>query len=481
LLRTGKKAPVLIQKNRRLLHLTNAVIDFIIAFASYFFSVFVFPQLYTQVYGLRRNLFLGTQGDLFWATLTSLLIVLLLALFGMYNSLRTRRIRKEFRIILQTDAIVILVISGLFLLVTNEGLSRGFLVFYFAVVSVLLGIKRWLLHATLGYIRRTGNNLKHVLVLGSGALARQYAAGLDQNRFFGFTIDGYYGDSPTAGFAKYLGGFDVCEQQLENTFVDEIVIALEPENAVRLNWLIHICESSGIKTSVVPSFNNLIPSNPTIESIGATKLVLLRCNQLDNFGSAFIKRSADIVISVLLLILLSPLSLLIMLGVKLSSPGPVIFKQKRVGKDRREFLLLKFRSMKANDKEETGWTTDDDNRKTFFGTFLRKFSLDEIPQFLNVIRGDMSLVGPRPETAFYVNKFRKTIPQYMVKHQVRPGITGLAQVNGFRGDTDIEKRIQYDIWYIENWTVWLDMKIMLQTALGGWINQEKLHFTKRKK
>ena len=142
-------------------------------------------------------------------------------------------------------------------------------------------------------------------------------------------------------------------------------------------------------------------------------------------------------------------------------------------------MLLKFRSMRVNDSEETGWTTDADERKTAFGTFLRKFSLDEIPQFWNVIRGDMSVVGPRPEIAHFVNIFRKTVPQYMVKHQIRPGITGLAQVNGYRGDTDIEERIRYDIWYIENWTIWLDIKIIFRTAFGGWINHEKLTRKKR--
>ena len=464
----------MIQKNRRLLHVTNAAIDFVIALVTYIFSERVFPLVYMRIQGSQRVLFLGTQGPLFWPILTSLLMVLLMAMFGMYNSLRTRRIRKEFWIILQTSAIVVLVISALFLLVTEQGLSRGMLLFFFGIVSVLLGIKRWIMHAVLGYIRRTGNNLKHVLVLGSGPLAKQYAAGLDKNRFFGFTIDGYLGDSPDAGYAEYLGTFDKCETLLETLFVDEIVIALEPENACRLNDLIHICEASGIKTSVVPSFSNIIPSNPAIEIIGDTKLVLLRCNRLENFGYAALKRTCDILISALLLIVLSPVLLLVALGVKLTSPGPVLFKQKRLGKDRREFLLLKFRSMRVNDSEETGWTTDADERKTAFGTFLRKFSLDEIPQFWNVIRGDMSVVGPRPEIAHFVNIFRKTVPQYMVKHQIRPGITGLAQVNGYRGDTDIEERIRYDIWYIENWTIWLDIKIIFRTAFGGWINHEKL-------
>ena len=159
---------------------------------------------------------------------------------------------------------------------------------------------------------------------------------------------------------------------------------------------------------------------------------------------------------------------------KLSSPGPIIFKQLRVGKDKKEFYMYKFRSMRVNAREQTGWSTNEDPRKTAFGSFIRKCSIDELPQFFNVLKGDMSLVGPRPEVPHYVEQFKEEIPRYMVKHQVRPGITGWAQVNGLRGDTSIRDRIEHDLYYIENWNILFDVKILLMTLFKA-VNKEKLN------
>ena len=162
------------------------------------------------------------------------------------------------------------------------------------------------------------------------------------------------------------------------------------------------------------------------------------------------------------------------IGVKLSSPGPIIFRQERVGKNKKLFKMFKFRSMRVNSEENTAWTTDDDPRKTRFGSFIRKTSIDELPQFFNVLRGEMSLIGPRPELPHFVEQFKETVPLYMLKHLVRPGITGWAQVNGFRGDTSIEGRVEHDIWYIEHWTLGLDLRICFLTAFGGIVNKEKV-------
>ena len=182
----------------------------------------------------------------------------------------------------------------------------------------------------------------------------------------------------------------------------------------------------------------------------------------------------DIVGSALLILLTSPVMLVVAIGVKLSSPGPIIFKQMRVGYGKKPFAMYKFRSMRVNTQENTGWTTDTDPRKTKFGSFIRKYSLDELPQFFNVLKGDMSLVGPRPEIGHFVEQFRDEIPLYMVRHQVRPGITGWAQVNGLRGDTSISERVKYDRWYISNWSVGLDISILLRTVFGGFKNNEVL-------
>ena len=163
------------------------------------------------------------------------------------------------------------------------------------------------------------------------------------------------------------------------------------------------------------------------------------------------------------------------IGVKLSSPGPIIFKQERIGLNKKHFYMYKFRSMRVNADSTKAWSTDVDPRKTKFGSFIRKCSIDELPQFFNVLKGDMSLIGPRPEIPFYVNQFKEEVPLYLVRQQVRPGITGWAQVNGYRGDTSIPERIKHDIWYIENWSIWLDAKIVLKTIFGGMINSEKMN------
>ena len=195
---------------------------------------------------------------------------------------------------------------------------------------------------------------------------------------------------------------------------------------------------------------------------------------LDNWVNAFLKRLLDVAGSLVLIIFSSPLMLIAAVGVKLSSPGPVIFTQERIGRNKKPFRMYKFRSMRVNDRQDTGWSRDRDDRKTKFGAFIRKCSIDELPQFFNVLKGDMSLVGPRPEVPYYVEQFKDEIPLYMVKHQVRPGITGWAQVNGLRGDTSIKARVEHDIFYIEHWTLGFDIRILFMTLFKALINSERL-------
>ena len=193
---------------------------------------------------------------------------------------------------------------------------------------------------------------------------------------------------------------------------------------------------------------------------------------MESVINAAAKRIFDVFASGFLIMLTSPVMLATAIGVKISSPGPIIFKQERVGRDKKVFKMLKFRSMRVTGTEDTGWTTNEDDRKTKFGSFIRKFSIDEFPQFFNVFIGQMSLVGPRPELPYHVNHYKEEIPRYLIRQQVRPGMTGWAQVNGLRGDTSIAKRVEYDIWYIENWTFSLDLKIIFRTIFGGMINDE---------
>ena len=195
---------------------------------------------------------------------------------------------------------------------------------------------------------------------------------------------------------------------------------------------------------------------------------------MDEPVNQLLKRGFDVAVSAALLVLLSPLLLLIAVATKLSSPGPVLFKQERIGLNKKPFMMYKFRSMRVNDEENTAWSGQQDDRRTWIGSLLRKTSLDELPQLLNTLKGDMSLVGPRPEIPYYVEQFRETVPLYMVKYQVRPGMTGWAQIHGLRGDTSIPDRVEHDLWYIDNWSFGLDLLILARTALGGMLNDEKL-------
>ena len=239
----------------------------------------------------------------------------------------------------------------------------------------------------------------------------------------------------------YLGDYEQLEAVVDRLKPDEVVATVGSGEQDLIGKVIQICEKTGTKVSLLPYYAAYMPSNPEIDNINGLPVINLRRIPLDNMGNAFVKRAMDIVGALALIILTSPLMLVAAVGVKLSSPGPVLFKQERVGKDKKTFYMYKFRSMRVNSEEKTGWSRNSDPRKTRFGALIRKFSIDELPQFFNVLKGDMSLVGPRPEVPHYVEQFKEEIPRYMVKHQVRPGITGWAQVNGLRGDTSIRDAV----------------------------------------
>lgn len=468
----------MIRRNQRFLNFLNAFSDGIIVLLAYLFSAWFWLDYLPNFSKNIAALHSFRQGTGIAALIYALAMVLLLAIFGLYNSSRIRRLRKEIIVVVEANILGVLSVGAVLFLFRLQDFSRGVLAVFFLSSSGLLCLKRILLRRVISSMRGRGFNQKHVLIVGTAALARQYAANIAKEKQFGFNIYGFIGSESAGLQAKYLGGFEKLEGYLQNSDIDEVIIALEPEEIRRIKPVISTCEKCGTKVAVIPFYNDIIPANPTIEIIGSSKLINLRSNPLDNIGYAFLKRSFDVFASAVLLLILSPLMLFVAVGTKLSSPGPVLFKQQRIGRNKKPFAMLKFRSMRVNAKQDTGWTTDADPRKTRFGSFLRKFSIDELPQLINVLRGDMSLVGPRPEVPFYVEKFKEDIPLYMVKHQVRPGMTGWAQVNGYRGNTSIEKRIEHDIWYIENWSVGLDLKIMLLTLFGAWINHEKINVSK---
>jgi len=263
-----------------------------------------------------------------------------------------------------------------------------------------------------------------------------------------------------------LGTTDDLPRLIDEHGIHEVIIALPEASHQETLGIIALCDRSTISVKVFPDVFQFIAGQVTIDDLGGLPLLAVRDVALRGWKLT-VKRAVDILGSGALLVLSSPLMLLVAILIKLESPGPVFYAQERMGLDARPFPMLKFRSMRKDAESETGpvWAKPGDARRTRLGGLIRKLSIDEFPQFINVLIGDMSLVGPRPERPFFVEQFRQNIPRYMDRHREKAGLTGWAQVNGLRGDTSITERTKYDLWYIENWSLLLDFKIILRTAL----------------
>jgi len=393
--------------------------------------------------------------------------------FGLYGSFRRTPLRKELPKLWRAGTLGAAVLFSWLFLGKGTHYSRlTWAVFFLLAYGCLTG-KRIVLRQLLRWFRSKGYNQKHVLLVGSGPLAEQYLREICSDPALGYQVVGCVTDQAGAHGLRRLGGFEDLAQVLEETTPDEVVSALELEEFQRTPGIIAACEKAGIRLAIIPFYTSYMPGTFQIDDLNGIPMMSLRRLPLDNAFHAFCKRTMDIVGSAALLVLTSPVMLVCAIGVRLSSPGPVIFRQERVGRDRRLFYMYKFRSMRVNDREDTAWSKAQDGRRTRFGAFLRKYSLDEFPQFWNVLKGDMSLVGPRPELPHFVNRFREDVPQYMVKHQVRPGITGWAQVNGLRGDTSIPERVAHDLYYIEHWSFLFDLQILWMTVFGGKFKNEE--------
>ena len=462
----------MIQRNQAFLNRVNIILDMLLVIAAYMLASWLRLDFFD---GDSTNMAGISEKTLLLAIAYSIMLFFLLSMFGFYNTTRTRKLSWKVRTIFLAVTLSTLIATTLFFVFRLVDFSRGVILAFYVLTLFFLISKYAFMRLVLRRFRGKGYNLKHVVVIGTGKLAQQYKSDISEETELGFHILGFIGNQNLLTTSdKWLGPFKEADHVLSSTDINEVIIALEPEEYNRLWAIIPACERNGVKYSVIPFYNDIIPNNPTIETIGHSKLISMRVNRLENLGWAILKRSFDFIASVIGLIILSPLLLIISICVKCSSPGPILFKQTRVGFQRKEFQMLKFRSMKQNNEEDTAWTTDEDPRRTKVGAFLRKTSLDELPQLINVVKGDMSLVGPRPELPHFVEQFKDTIPYYMVKHQVKPGMTGWAQINGYRGDTSIEKRIELDLWYIDHWSVWLDLKILFKTIFGGMVNRENL-------
>ena len=403
--------------------------------------------------------------------------------FNLYTPKRVKGRRLEAGNVFQANAIIIVSIIVCLQIFNKEfpnltrDFSRWFLFFFFGLNTAFGILIRNFIRYILWKMRRSGFNLKHILLVGYSRAAEEYIDRIKGNPQWGYEVCGILDDNVERGVEykgiRVIGVCDDLEHILPANELDEIAITLGLSEYSKLEHIVAECEKSGVHTKFIPDYNNIIPTKPYTEDLLGLPVVNIRHVPLTNTFNAMIKRIVDIGGSVFAIIVFSPIMIITAAAIKLSSPGPLIYKQERVGLHNQTFHMYKFRSMEVQDpsKEKKGWTVKNDPRVTPIGKIIRRTSIDELPQLFNILKGDMSLVGPRPERPFFVEKFREEIPRYMVKHQVRPGLTGWAQINGYRGDTSIRKRIEHDLYYIENWSLGLDFKIIFLTFFKGFINK----------
>ncbi|WP_376788459.1 undecaprenyl-phosphate glucose phosphotransferase [Thermoflexus sp.] len=346
---------------------------------------------------------------------------------------------------------------------------RAMVLYAWVMGILLIGTGRMLLRALWGTLRARGWDRSRMLIVGTGEAAEAVIRRIQGAPWFGYEVIGVValhsnGVTQVAGI-PVIGTAEDLSDLVYARDVDEVLIAVPEAPHGEVLHLISLCERSNLSIKIYPDVFQLIATQPSLDDLGGLPLLTVR-DVAQRGWKLVLKRAMDIVGASIGLILLSPLMLLIAILIKLDSPGPVFYVQERMGLDGRPFLMLKFRSMRADaEKEGPGWTRPGDPRRTRVGAILRRLNLDELPQLINVLLGDMSLVGPRPERPVYVEQFRRVIPRYMERHREKAGITGWAQINGLRGDTSITERTKYDLWYVENWSLWLDIKILLRTLV----------------
>jgi Undecaprenyl-phosphate glucose phosphotransferase len=392
--------------------------------------------------------------------------------FGLYKPRRTyKNIFSEATQIIKVNIIAFIALVAILFIINQPNFSR-IMLFLLAIIATFFGIiERFIIRSVLKRLRANNKNLKHILIVGVNDLAYTFARKIRHNPYLGFTVSGFLGRSEHVGLeregSKVIGAFKDLENILENHRYDRVVLAIPLKYYYKINELVESCEKFGIKAEIIPDYIKYFPAQPSVDMIEDIPIINIRYVPLDDDFNKFLKYLSDYIISIIAIIITSPIMIITAIAIKLTSPGPIIFKQERMGYNGKTFMMYKFRSMKVQDpkEEKSEWTTKDDPRKTKVGDIIRKTSIDELPQFFNVLKGDMSVVGPRPERPYFVEQFKETIPKYMVKHQVKPGLTGWAQIHGCRGDTSIKKRIEYDIEYVENWHMGLDLAIMIKTAV----------------
>lgn len=466
----------MIKDNQQHFNRLHVLIDALVVVASWMLAWVIQFKIFSETTGLTFGQYMVVL-----ILLVPVYLMLYMA-FSLYTTKSVRRKQVELGKIAQANTIGLLIfLAAMYLIRSTSEITDNYsrrMLFFFYVINILLeALVRNCIRLALQRLRKKGFNQKHMILVGYSRATEEYIDRIKANPEWGYEIMGILDDNVECGMryrgVQVFGRTEEIEELLTRTSPDEIAITLGLSEYSKLEHIVAVCEKSGVHTKFVPDYNNIIPTRPYTEDLMGLPVINIRHVPLTNTFNAVIKRTMDIVGGLGAIILFSPVMLITAIAIKTTSPGPLIYTQERVGLHNKNFRMYKFRSMEVQSpkKERRAWTVPDDPRVTSVGKIIRKTSIDELPQLFNILKGDMSLVGPRPERPFFVEKFREEIPRYMIKHQVRPGLTGWAQINGYRGNTSIRKRIEYDLYYIENWTPGFDIKILFLTIFKGFVNK----------
>ncbi|MEN8130775.1 MAG: undecaprenyl-phosphate glucose phosphotransferase [Pseudomonadota bacterium] len=407
-----------------------------------------------------------------------LLSVVVFPFLSLYRAWRGGSVFEELKL-LTLGWVLTAFLLATFALMTKTGAaySRLWVGVWFISGWSALVFFRILLRLLLRWMRSKGRNLRQIVIVGAGDLGKEVAERVSAASWTGLEIVGFFNKNytdepkPTEAF-PILGDLDSLADFVGSNSVDQVWIAMQLKDEEMVKVVLHSLRHSAVDICYIPNIFGFQLLNHSFTEIAGLPVVNLSATPMEGINR-WLKAIEDQALAFIILTLVSPLMLLIAMGVKLSSKGPIFFRQERVSWNGEPFTMYKFRSMVMSAEEESGpvWAMQGESRVTWFGSLLRKSSLDELPQFINVLKGEMSIVGPRPERSVFVEQFKDQVPDYMKKHLVKAGITGWAQVNGWRGDTDLKKRVEHDIYYIEHWSVWFDLKIIMLTFLKGFVHR----------
>jgi exopolysaccharide biosynthesis polyprenyl glycosylphosphotransferase len=415
--------------------------------------------------------------------LKALPVIVLVVVFcfhyaGLYLQRRGISGVDEFSRITRTLLVAFLILIGLTYFYQRVTYSRVVLIYTWGISLILIALLRSVLRRVQIILRRKGIGVVRVLLLGLTSSTQLVADNIRRYPGLGYRLLGIVAET-TKPPKKYhdllvLGKLKDLASIIKRNRAEAVIIALPATAYFQLESIMLMLENSGVECKIVSDLFGIITNPMSVDEIYGIPVFALKESPLSSLSARFWKRVLDLSVALPGIIVLSPLLLAIALAIKITSPGPVFYRQERVGRDNQPFMVMKFRSMRQDAERETGpvWAKRDDSRTTAVGAFLRKTSLDEFAQLFNVIKGEMSLVGPRPERPHFVDQFKTSIPRYLERHKVKAGITGWAQAHNLRGNTPIEERTKYDLWYVENWSLILDIKIIIRTALDIFHHQD---------